>query len=145
MDENLSLIIVMAITVGSIVFIIASLIRSIKQEKKGRLWKDFSLSLSLMILFLSTWFAQGLAQWHRYASEQQEHGEQADMAGFLTDFSTSTLENWQSEFLQLFSFVALTSVFLHRGSAESRDGDDETHARLKRIEKKLDELSDKKK
>jgi len=37
MDENVALIIVIGITVASILFIVATLIRSIKQEKKGKL------------------------------------------------------------------------------------------------------------
>ena len=56
------------------------------------------------------------------------------------EFGQSTLENWQSEFLQLFSFVVFSAVLIHRGSAESRDGDDRMEETLQRIEKKLDEL-----
>ena len=50
-------------------------------------------------------------------------------------FGQSTLENWQSEFLQLFSFVVVASVLIHRGSAESKDGTD-------RIEKAVNEIRD---
>jgi hypothetical protein len=34
-------------------------------------------------------------------------------------------ENWQSEFLQLLTFVVLTTFLIHRNSHESRDSDDE--------------------
>lgn len=56
------------------------------------------------------------------------------------EFGQSTLENWQSEFLQLFSFVVFSAVLIHRGSAESKDSDDRMEEALQRIEKKLDEL-----
>jgi hypothetical protein len=47
-------------------------------------------------------------------------------------------ENWQSEFLQLFSFVVLAAVFIHHGSAESKDSDDRMEAKIDRIVSKLD-------
>jgi hypothetical protein len=49
----------------------------------------------------------------------------------------STLENWQSEFLQLFSFTILAAVFIHKGSAESKDSNDRMEAAIKRIEEQL--------
>jgi hypothetical protein len=50
----------------------------------------------------------------------------------------STLENWQSEFLQLFSFVVLAAAYIHRGSAESRDSEDRMEQMLKDIKAKLE-------
>jgi hypothetical protein len=50
----------------------------------------------------------------------------------------STLENWQSEFLQLFSFVVFSAILIHSGSAESRDGTDRIEEAVKRIEARLD-------
>ncbi|HKI27918.1 MAG TPA: DUF6766 family protein, partial [Actinomycetota bacterium] len=47
------------------------------------------------------------------------------------------LENWQSEFLQLFSFVVLAAAFIHRGSSESRDSDDRMEQMLKEIKAKI--------
>ena len=48
------------------------------------------------------------------------------------------MENWQSEFLQLLTFVVLTSFLVHKGSHESKDGDEEIRATLERIERKLE-------
>lgn len=56
------------------------------------------------------------------------------------EFGQSTLENWQSEFLQLFSFVVFSAVLIHRGSAESKDSDDRMEASLRRIEDRLGTL-----
>lgn len=77
-------------------------------------------------------------QWPVFAQEQQAHGEEARLSDYFLHFSRSTLQNWQSEFLQLFSFVLAASL-IHRGSGESKDGDDRMEESLKRIEKKLDE------
>jgi len=75
--------------------------------------------------------------------EVRVHGEALAVSDFLVQFGQSTLENWQSEFLQLFSFVVFSAVLIHKGSAESKDSDEEMQAALKRIEKRLDELEPK--
>jgi hypothetical protein len=103
-----------------------------------KLWKNFGLSLGFCVLFFITWFAQGIAQWQRYTDEQRDHKEPVEVGDFVSDFTTSTLENWQSEFLQLFSFTIMAAVLIHKGSAESKDSDDRVEAALKRIEEKLD-------
>jgi hypothetical protein len=63
--------------------------------------------------------------------------------GFITDFAHSTLENWQSEFLQLFSFVVLAAVYIHHGSAESKDSDDRVERKIDEIRQQLKEMSGK--
>lgn len=49
----------------------------------------------------------------------------------------STFENWQSEFLQIFAFIVLTTFLVHKHSHESPDVDFETEASLRRIEARL--------
>jgi hypothetical protein len=83
---------------------------------------------------------QGVSEWQAYADQQRAHNEPVEAGGFIVEFGQSTLENWQSEFLQLFSFVVFSAGLIHRGSAESKDGDDRMEEALGRIEKKLDEL-----
>src|SRR5215218_2259448 len=70
----------------------------------------------------------------------QKYGEPVTVGDFVSDFGTSTLENWQSEFLQLFSFVTLAALFIHKGSAESKDSDEKIEASLRRIEEHLGTL-----
>ena len=50
------------------------------------------------------------------------------------------MENWPSEFLQLLTFVVLTTYLVYRGSHESKDQDDEVFATLQRIESRLDDI-----
>ena len=131
-----------ALAVGSLLFLIVSMVRSIQNEKSGdgRIWREFGLGLSLMLLFLATWVAHGIAQWQTYTDEQRQHGEPVEAGDFFSEFGQSTLENWQSEFLQLFSFVVLAALYIHKGSAESRDGTDKLEASLRRIEENLGTL-----
>lgn len=84
-----------------------------------------------------SWGGHAIAQWQLYTDEQREHGQPTEMGDFLADFSQATLENWQSEFLQLFSFVVLDALFIHHGSAESKDGEERIEQSVKRIEKHL--------
>jgi hypothetical protein len=131
---------VLATVVGVTAYLIGTLARSIQNEKSTRMkvWKNFGLSLGFCALFLITWLGQGVAQWQRYTDEQREHKEPIEVGDFLSDFSASTLENWQSEFLQLFSFTVMAAVLIHKGSAESKDSSDRVEAALKRIEEKLE-------
>ena len=89
-----------------------------------RLLRDYSLSLVLAALFAASWAGQAVVQI-------------AVVGDTAAEFWAATLENWQSEFLQVLAFVALTAVFVHRGSAESKDSDDEIKARLDAIERRL--------
>jgi hypothetical protein len=130
--------------VGITVYLVGTLIRSIQNEKrtKMRLWKNFGLSLGFCALFLVSWVGQAAAEWQTFVDEQREHNEPVEVGDFMAQFSQSTLENWQSEFLQLFSFVVLAGLFIHKGSAESKDGEEKLEASLRRIEEKLGTLPD---
>jgi hypothetical protein len=127
------------ITVGVTAYLVGTMARSIQNEKKTslRLWKNFGLSLGFCALFFMSWIGQGIAQWQKFTDEQRQHKEPVEVGDFTSDFLQSTMENWQSEFLQLFSFTVMASVLIHKGSAESRDGGDSVQAALKRIEDKL--------
>ena len=105
-----------------------------------RWWRDYNLSVVLGLLFVTTWIGQLITQWFTFAGEQQEHNQPLQIGQFLWEFWQSTLENWQSEFLQLFSFVVLASLFIHKGSAESKDSDEQMQQSLDRIEKRLKAL-----
>ena len=134
-------VIMIAVMAGALIWLIAAMVRSIQNEKKRtgvrKTFANFGLSIVLAVLFFTTWFGQGIAQWQAFVDEQRMHGEPVEVSDFISEFSQSTLENWQSEFLQLFSFVVLAAMYLHRGSAESRDSDDRMEEALKRIEAKL--------
>jgi hypothetical protein len=107
------------------------------------LWTNYNLTIVLAALFLACWFLQTWAGWHRFVAEQMEHGHEAQVfgsSGFVWEWASATMENWQSEFLQLLTFVVLTAYLIHRGSHESRDSDDELRATLSRIESRIGRL-----
>jgi hypothetical protein len=120
--------------------LIATLVYSIRHQRAQKIWKNFGLSIAFCGFFLLTWIAQAFAEWGVYAEEARAHGDPVRISDYIVQFGQSTLENWQSEFLQLFSFVVFAAVLIHKGSAESKDSDEEMQATLNRIEKRLDEL-----
>src|SRR5687768_10347916 len=130
------------LALGALLFLIGSLVRSIMVERSGErsVWREFGLGLILAILFFATWVGHGIAEWQTYTDAQREHGQPITGGDFFAQFAQSTLENWQSEFLQLFAFVVLAALYIHRGSAESKDGEENIEASLRRIEEHLGTL-----
>ena len=141
MSEAAVLVIVVVIQIAVLGYLIGALIRSIQKERRSsnirNIWGNFGLSLALLILFLTSWIGQAVAEWQVYANEQREHEQPVEFSDYLVEFGQSTMENWQSEFLQLFSFVLLAALLVHRGSAESKDSDERMEQALQRIEQKL--------
>jgi hypothetical protein len=63
---------------------------------------------------------------YKYNEDQKEHGKpQVTYGKYLAsdDFLEATAENWESEFLQLFTFAILTRFLYQKGSPESQDPD----------------------
>ena len=113
------------------------------QAKIYRFWKDYNLSIVLAILFLISWLGQFVAQYHEMVNEAQDKGKAFEWSDLNVKFWSSTLENWQSEFLQLFTFVLLTSFLIHKNSHESRDSDERAEEKLDQIIALLKEKRDK--
>jgi predicted neutral ceramidase superfamily lipid hydrolase len=92
-----------------------------------RLLRENGLSLVLFILFLSTWlFGQTIAGHRESNKERQLHGLPTEtlreyMMG--SHFLEATAENWESEFLQMGVYVALTVFLFQKGSSESKSLD----------------------
>jgi hypothetical protein len=107
--------------------------------------RDYALGWVLLSLFVIFWIGQTVVGWQEFAAEQAALGEPAIVfgdGGYVWNWARTTLENWQSEMLQLFAMVVLTSFLIFRGSPESKDGDEEMKQALARLERRLDELAD---
>jgi hypothetical protein len=145
MSESTIAVIAIAVMVAVTGYLIGSMAFSIRKEKRSanlrKTWANFALSLAFCSLFLVSWAAQGLAQWDDYRRDQQAHQEPVDTVEFINEFSQATLENWQSEFLQLFSFVVLSALLIHHGSAESKDSDDRMERKIDEIHQRVKEMS----
>ena len=98
----------------------------LKKSKRGYLW--VTLSFFLMSLAIHWTFA-----WFAYAEEQTEHNQSIELSGYFNQTMRDTMENWQSEFLQLMWQVGGLSFLLYVGSPQSKESE-------QRLEKKLDAI-----
>lgn len=86
--------------------------------------RNNGLSLVLFGLFFFSLLFQSVAGLKHDNEDRDEHGKPpVTYLKYLAseDFLEATAENWESEFLQLFTFVVLTRVLYQKGSPESRD------------------------
>ena len=82
-----------------------------------------SLLMVMAIIFIGSWFAQSVTGWTQFNAEQTDHGEATvSWLSYIgtADFWEATLQNWQSEFLAVGSFVAITVFLRQRGSPVSK-------------------------
>jgi len=68
--------------------------------------------------------------WYAYQDEAIQHGSSADPSGYLVEMMRDTMENWQSEFLQLLWQVVGLAYFLYVGSPSSKENDDRLEAKI---------------
>jgi hypothetical protein len=90
--------------------------------------RENGLSLVWLGLFALALVAQSVAGYLQYNDDQLRHGQTAvGYAAYLTTshFVEATMENWESEFLQMFLFVVLAAFLYQKGSAESKALDKE--------------------
>lgn len=85
------------------------------------------------LFFLVSIVGHWIFGWFAYVDEAQQHGSAPEVASYLIEMGRDTLENWQSEFLQLLWQVVGLAYFLYVGSPASKENDD-------RLEAKVDEL-----
>jgi Domain of unknown function (DUF6766) len=76
--------------------------------------------------------------WFAYVGEQLTHKQPVQVTEYIVQMSRDTLENWQSEFLQLLWQVGGLALLLYVGSPQSKEGDDRKEAKLDEILKLLD-------
>ena len=90
--------------------------------------RDNGLTIVLVAMFVLSGLGMIWSGLAAYNEELHEHGEAAiGLLAYLVsgDFLSALFENWESEFLQMSAYVMLTAMLFQRGSAESRDPDDD--------------------
>ncbi|WP_410221196.1 DUF6766 family protein [Pedobacter sp.] len=97
--------------------------------KKGGWWLklySYSLSIAFGLLFLISWALHLYGSRKDYNTEQLlNHQPVEDLFSFLSNprFWFETFQNWQSEFLSVFTIVFLTIYLRQKGSPESKPVD----------------------
>ena len=100
-------------------------------KKYGFLWVT-------LILFLGSLAGHWTFAWYAYAEEQQAHQQPVEVKNYVIEVGRDTLENWQSEFLQLMWQVAGLAFLLYVGSPQSKEGDERKEEKLDYILRMVD-------
>lgn len=109
----------------------------------GRLWRDYSLSIVVGVMFAVSMVLHAIFGWWQYVADQASHGAEATLwgwDGYVVYFGEWTFQNWQSEFLEVLVLILFTTYFIHKGSHESKDSQDRMQESIDRIERKLDAI-----
>ncbi|HEX8077704.1 MAG TPA: DUF6766 family protein, partial [Chthoniobacterales bacterium] len=92
-----------------------------------RFWRNNGLSVAMLgMFFLLLVFGQAGSGWLEENQDRVQHGQRPHtLPEYLTSahFAEATMENWESEFLQMGIFIFCTVFLYQKGSAESKDPD----------------------
>lgn len=97
------------------------------------IFRSYSYGWVTLAFFLITIVGHWLFGWFAFVDEQTAHGQPVEVGAYTVEMMRDTLENWQSEFLQLLWQVGGLAFLLFVGSPQSKEGSD-------RMEAKLDEI-----
>jgi len=89
-------------------------------------------------LFLVSLAGHWVFGWFAFVEEQHEHAQEPTVSSYVVEMSRDTLENWQSEFLQLLWQVGGLAYLLYIGSPQSKEGDERKEEKLDEILRRLD-------
>jgi hypothetical protein len=99
--------------------------------KYGYLW-------ATLFLFILSLVGHWIFGWYAFVEDQMVHGQAIEFSSYTIEMLRDTLENWQSEFLQLIWQVAGLAYLLYIGSPQSKEGDDRKEEKLDLILKAVD-------
>lgn len=95
------------------------------------IWKGYSFAWVTLVLFIGSLAGHWIFGWYAYVDEQAQHNVPVNLVSFWIEIGRDTMENWQSEFLQLLWQVGGLAFLLFIGSPQSKEEGD-------RVEEKLD-------
>ena len=102
------------------------------------IWKRYGYAWVTAGFFLFSLAGHWIFGWFAYVDEQRAHNQPIEVSSYVTEMARDTLENWQSEFLQLLWQVGGLAFFLFIGSPQSKEEDDRLEEKLDAILRKLD-------
>jgi hypothetical protein len=94
-----------------------------RKSRRGYLWVTLSL-------FLASIAGHWTFAWFAYVNEAEAHAQPVRFEEYAVEVGRDTLENWQSEFLQLIWQVAGLAFLLYVGSPQSKEGTERVEAKI---------------
>jgi hypothetical protein len=102
------------------------------------MWKKYGYVWITLGLFVFSLAGHWIFGWRAYVDDQLAHHQAVRASSYAVEMMRDTLENWQSEFLQLLWQVGGLAVFYCYGSPQSREGDERKEEKINAILRKLD-------
>jgi preprotein translocase subunit SecG len=102
-----------------------------------RILRNNGLTIALLTAFLISMIGMTVAGHYHENEQLAQHGLPAiSIVQYLTNenFLSALFENWESEWLQMATYVVLTAYLFQKGSAESRDPEGQSEERHKKDE-----------
>ncbi|MBS7544747.1 DUF6766 family protein [Ancylobacter oerskovii] len=101
--------------------------------QKQSVWRRYGYGWVTLGFFLISLVGHWLFGWFAYVDAQLQHGAPVEVWGYTVEMMRDTLENWQSEFLQLIWQIGGLAFLLYVGSPQSKEGDDRIEAKIDAI------------
>ncbi|RVB76106.1 hypothetical protein EN885_17695 [Mesorhizobium sp. M6A.T.Cr.TU.014.01.1.1] len=98
--------------------------------KSPSVWRAYSYAWITLAFFVLSIVGHWGFGWFAYLDEQRALGQPPEFGGYLIEMSRDTLENWQSEFLQLLWQVGGLAFLLFVGSPQSKESTDRMEAKI---------------
>ena len=86
-----------------------------------------------IMFFAVSWLIHGITAYNQFVEEQNEHGQPVIMNIFWNEFLRQTMENWQSEFLQLSWQIGGLMILYAVASPQDRVGEERKEKILEKI------------
>jgi hypothetical protein len=111
--------------------------------REASIWRRYAYAWITAAFFLISITGHWLFGWFAYVDEQRQHGAPVEVSAFMVEMGRDTLENWQSEFLQLLWQVGGLALLLYVGSPQSSEGDQRQEEKLDAILRAVSKDGDK--
>ena len=109
-----------------------------QHKPKPTIWSRYGYFWVTLAFFVVSLAGHWIFGWHAFVAEQVERGQSPQIGVYVVEMMRDTLENWQSEFLQLIWQVAGLAILYHVGSPQSKDGNDRLEEKVDLILRRLD-------
>lgn len=105
---------------------------------KDPAWKRYAYGWVTLGFFLISLVGHWLFGWFAYVNEQAALGAPIAVGDYAIQMLRDTLENWQSEFLQLLWQVGGLALLLYVGSPQSRESAERVEAKVDALLRRVD-------
>src|SRR5690349_8602453 len=94
------------------------------------IWKRRGFFWVTALFFIGSLILHWIFGYEAFKSDQAAHHLPVIFSDYVVEMMRDTMENWQSEFLQLIWQVAGLTYLLYVGSPQSREGDERKEEKL---------------